>query len=106
MLGGEVGSTVSRNLTSARSSIRAPFSLMLPMTLGVSILTRGDSPIATSRLTTGATVAAGACGVGALLPGCGAVLDGEVVSVGFCGDFCNWACACCCARCRSVCGTL
>ena len=40
-IAGEVGSTVSRNFTSDRSSMRAPFSEMLPVTRGVSILTRG-----------------------------------------------------------------
>ncbi len=35
------GSTVSRNCTSARSSMRAPFSVMLPVSFGVSILMRG-----------------------------------------------------------------
>ena len=45
--------------TSARSSMRAPFSEMLPVTRGVSILMRGVAAIAASRLTTGARRRAG-----------------------------------------------
>ena len=78
---------------------------MLPIRLGVSILTRCESASACSRLTTGAVDAAGVEGAGAVEPGCGGALDGEVVS-GFGADFCNSACCACCARCRSICGTL
>ena len=53
-IAGESGSTVSRNCTSDRSSIRAPFSEMLPLTRGVSILTRGAAAMAVSRSTAGA----------------------------------------------------
>ena len=53
---------MSRNLTSDRSSMRAPFSEMLPVRLGVSILTRGFAAIAASRLTMGALEAAGVLG--------------------------------------------
>ena len=56
-IAGEAGSTVSRNCTSDRSSMRAPFSEMLPVRRGVSILTRGAAAIAVSRLTTGAAEA-------------------------------------------------
>ena len=52
-IAGDLGSTVSRNWISARSSMRAPFSEMLPVTRGVSILMRGVAAIATSRVTTG-----------------------------------------------------
>ena len=50
-IAGEAGSTVSRNCTSDRSSMRAPFSEMLPVRRGVSILTRGVDAMAASRLT-------------------------------------------------------
>jgi hypothetical protein len=51
MIGGEAGLTVSRNWTSARSSIRAPFREMLPLTRGVLILMRGLAAMAVSRAT-------------------------------------------------------
>jgi hypothetical protein len=50
-IGGELGSTVSRNWISERSSMRAPFKEMLPESRGVSILTRDVAPMAASRLT-------------------------------------------------------
>ena len=72
---------MSRNFTSAKSSIRAPFSEMLPVRLGVSILTRGVAAIAVSRLTTGAAAAAGEA-AGALEAGAGgALVCGAVAGV-------------------------
>ena len=51
--GRRFGSTVSRYWVSATSSMRAPFSEMLPVMRGVSILMRGAAAIAASRLTMG-----------------------------------------------------
>src|SRR5262249_32374117 len=63
-IGGEFGSTVSRYLTSERSSMRPPLSEIEPERLGVSMRTRGAAASAASRLMVcGATVPpwAGAC---------------------------------------------
>ena len=77
---GEVGSTVSRNLVSEMSSMRAPFSRMLPAMRGVSILTRFDEVMASSRLRIGPLAFDGLIGAapGAVPPGCGVVLPGLV----------------------------
>jgi len=58
MIGGEAGSTVSRNWISARSSIRAPFSEMLPLRRGRADLDAGAGGIAVSRATIVAAEAA------------------------------------------------
>ena len=85
-IAGEAGSTVSRNCTSAMSSMRAPFNEMLPVMRGVSILTRGVAAIAVSRLTICAAAAgwllAGALADGGVEPACGVVLPGVACAVG------------------------
>ncbi|MHC2567352.1 hypothetical protein ACVIVD_009390 [Bradyrhizobium liaoningense] len=87
MIGGDFGSTVSRNCTSAMSSIRPPFSEMLPAMRGVSIFTRGLAAMAASRATTGWACwpAPGVAGW-VTLPGCGAV-PGVAEAVGCGVDF-------------------
>ena len=85
--------------------MRAPFSEMLPVRRGVSILTRGAEAMAVSRSTTGAVeagcVIAGelAEGVGAAPP-CGVVLS----PCGVCFAISAWIWLC--ARCFSICGML
>ncbi len=83
--------------------MRPPFSEMLPVTLGVSILTRGVAAIAASRLTTAAAAAAGVL-AGALADGValGVVEPGVVCGVGLASSAWVWVCA----RCFSICGTL
>ena len=108
-IAGDFGSTVSRNFSSDRSSMRAPFSAMLPETRGVSILMRGEAAIAASRLTTGAAAPGWPAGVVAdgAEPGCGVVDPGVVDPGAVCGDgLLSSAWVWVCARCRSICGTL
>src|SRR5262249_2041087 len=50
MMGGEFWSTVSRYLSSERSSMRAPLSEIEPERLGVSMRTRGEAASAASRV--------------------------------------------------------
>src|SRR5262249_12773298 len=90
--GGDFGSTVSRNLTSARSSIRLPLSAIEPWTLPVAIGTRGEPARAAARLA--GVVCAGALG----WPGtCGAPFC-EGARTGCPGGafFCSCACNCSC----------
>src|ERR1700722_13918754 len=88
--------------------MRAPFSEILPIRRGVSILTRGAAAIAASRLTAGAAVAgwviAGALadGVGAA-PVCGVAV---VVPLPFGVGFTNSLWICSAARRFSICGML
>ena len=102
-IGGDLGSTVSRNLSSARSSMRPPLSAIEPCRLSVAIDTRGEPANAAARVTgaaaAGAFVWPGTCGV----PFCaGAVLPGPVGGV---GTVCFCCCACSCS-CRAFsCGT-
>ena len=83
--------------------MRAPFSEMLPIRLGLSILTRGVAAIAASRLTMAAApppaVLAGALAEGAAP---GVVEPGVVCGVGLVSSAWVWVCA----RCFSICGTL
>ena len=87
--------------------MRAPFSEMLPVRRGVSILTRGVAAIAASRLTIAARLAGrrGRCrrraGLrrGAALP---AWSPGVACGEGLASSACVWVCA----RCFSICGTL
>src|SRR3954470_17051251 len=87
--------------------MRAPLSGMLPVRRGVSILMRGPAAIAVSRLTTGATAAAGVVaavpdGAG-VLPVCGAPPAG----LAGCGvGVTVWLWAFSAARCFSICGML
>ena len=106
-MAGDFGSTVSRNWFSATSSMRPPFSEMLPETRGVSILMRGAAAMAASRLT---MVAAAGCWLAGAAPGAGGlvVAGGELAGAApGCGvGLANWLWICCCARCRSICGML
>src|ERR1700759_1953596 len=106
MMGGDAGSTVSRNWVSARSSMRAPFKEMLPVRRGELILMRGVAAIAASRATM-VVAEAGCFAAGALADGvgvlaCGVLLPGVACGVGFASS----AWVCCRARCFSICGTL
>src|ERR1043166_7434143 len=105
MIGGDDGSTVSRNWVSARSSMRAPFNEMLPVRRGVLILMRGEAAIAVSRATTW-VAEAGWFAVGALAGGVGVLACGVVPGVACGAGFASSAWVCCRARCRSICGTL
>jgi hypothetical protein len=105
--GGDFGSTVSRNFSIDRSSMRAPFSAIEPCRLAVAIGTRGEPARAAARVSAvpgtaggaawpGTGGAPGAPGAVAVCPGCSGV------GAGF-GASCS---ACCCAAfCRSACGT-
>ena len=88
--------------------MRAPFSEMLPVTRGVSILMRDEPAITLSRLSMGAAAAGwpGVAGDGAA-PGCG-VLEPGVVEPGGADveDLASSVWVWVCARCRSICGTL
>src|SRR4029450_11605246 len=104
-IAGDFGSTVSRNFSSDRSSMRAPFSAMLPETRGVSILIRGGAAIAVSRLTTGGGAPGGGGGGGGegAGPGCGVVDPGVVDPGAVCDDgLLSSAWVWVCARCRSI----
>ena len=87
--------------------MRAPFSEMLPVTRGVSILMRDVAAIAASRLTTGAAAAGwpGVVADGVAEPGCGVVEPGVAEPAGV-DDLASSVWAWVCARCRSICGTL
>src|SRR3954453_17785660 len=106
MIGGEAGLTVSRNWISARSSIRAPFREMLPLSRGVLILMRGVAAIAVSRETT-VDAEAGCFAAGAVADGVGVLACGVALPGVACGDgLASSAWVCCRTRCRSICGTL
>ena len=85
--------------------MRAPFSEMLPIRVGVSILTRGPAAIAASRLTTAVVAAgcAGALAVGA--PPAGGAVWGFAWFAAGVADLAS-SVACCAARCFSIAGTL
>src|SRR5204862_7314476 len=112
MMAGDFGSTVSRYCVSATSSMRAPFSEMVPEIFGLSILMRGAAAIAASRdITTVEAGVAGVVAVGGVVLAGGGVLSGVVLpgvgpGAACCVGFCNSACFCASVRCFSICGTL
>ena len=85
--------------------MRAPFSEMLPVMRGVSILTRGEAAIAASRLTSAAEagwLAAGALADGAARAG----LRRGGLGVRPAARLCQFALGLLRARCFSICGML
>src|SRR3954463_12673069 len=103
-MAGEFGSTVSRNLVSAMSSRRAPFSEMLPLMRGVSILMRGEAATAASRLTIGAVEFCGLTGAafgGVVVPACGVAEPGA--ELGCAVGLASWLCVAVSAFCFSIC---